>query len=64
MEQTFVELTPAQQDTLAKLSCATGTPIPALLDKALELLQARYRFGREHDAAKTPPPEASAREPR
>lgn len=64
MEQLTCELTPAQQDTLAKLSRATGTPIPALLDKALELLQARYRSGRERDAAETPPPEASAREPR
>ena len=41
MEPTPFELMLAQQGILATLSRATGKSIPALLDEALEVLQAR-----------------------
>ena len=41
MEQTPFALTPKQQRTLTALSRETGKPVPALLDEALEALQAR-----------------------
>ena len=41
MEQTPFALTPKQQGILTALARATGKPIPALLDEALEALQER-----------------------
>jgi DNA-binding MarR family transcriptional regulator len=43
MEQTSFELTPKQKSILATLSRATGKPVPALLDEALEGLQEHER---------------------
>jgi hypothetical protein len=45
MEQTSFELTPEQKGLLATLSRETGKPIPALLDKALDVLQEHERLG-------------------
>jgi hypothetical protein len=41
MEPTPFELTPEQKGMLASLSRETGRPIPALIAKALEVLQER-----------------------
>ena len=46
MDTTPFDLTPEQKGLLASLSRETGTPIPALLAKALEELQEHERPGR------------------
>ena len=44
MEPTTFELTPEQKGILATLSHATGKPVPALLDEALEGLRQREKL--------------------
>lgn len=58
METTPFDLTPEQKGLLASLSRDTGTPIPALLAKALAELQAHERPGRTpgETAVTAPPP--------
>jgi len=51
MAQTPFELTPKQKHILGTLSRATGKPIPALLDEAIEALQEHERLGRDHGTA-------------
>jgi hypothetical protein len=51
MEPIPFELTPHQKDILAALSRATGRPIPALLDEALEALQEHEHTGHGHETA-------------
>jgi hypothetical protein len=65
MEPTPFELTPEQKGMLASLSRETGRPIPALIAKALEVLQEREHVDHangelnEHETA----PEAAAHKP-
>jgi hypothetical protein len=61
LEQTSFELTPPQKGILAALSRATGKPVPALLDEALDVLQSREHVG--HTASTTPPPQSAAPKP-
>jgi len=49
MEPTPFDLTPEQKGILSSLSRETGKPIPVLLAKALEALQARERSDSAHD---------------
>ena len=53
MEQLSFELTPQQKGMLATLSRETGKPVPALLDEALEALQAREHAYSGHAREKT-----------
>jgi hypothetical protein len=56
METTPYDLTPKQKHLLSVLAKATGQPIPALLDEALEALQERRHLGHasEPQTADTP----------
>lgn len=71
MEQTSFDLTPKQKGILDSLSRETGTPIPALLDKALETLQEQERLdhargetnGHGHEAPSPRPPPQEAQKP-
>lgn len=60
MEQRTFELTPAQKGMLATLSRATGTPVPALLDEALEALQEHKRIAQDHGTSHGPEQRAPA----
>lgn len=61
MEQTSFELTPKQKDLLTMLASETGEPVAALLDEALEALQARKHRHQEVPSTPMPP---SRRKPR
>jgi hypothetical protein len=62
MEPTPFELTPKQQGILATLSRATGKPISALLDEALEVLQEHERLHHPADEAPCSPSSPSVLE--
>jgi hypothetical protein len=49
MDTTPFDLTPEQKGMLASLSRKTGEPIPVLLSRALEALQARERSAPAHN---------------
>jgi hypothetical protein len=51
MDMTPFDLTPAQKDLLEALARETGKAIPALLDEALQGLQAQVQLRRENGTA-------------
>jgi len=57
MDTTPFDLTPEQKGLLASLSRETGTPIPALLAKALAELQAHERPHGAPDETAVPTPQ-------
>jgi hypothetical protein len=63
METGKIELTPEQKGVLDALSQETGEPVSALIDRALEDLQAHLRAGRAKGEQERPPAEKTAPKP-
>lgn len=61
MEQTSFELTPHQKGLLTTLASETGEPVAALLDEALETLQAQKHRHHKVSPAPVPPPRRKPR---